>query len=138
MPPPDSLLRELPSVPDVAARLLALHEQDARFYPAFLDSAATAGILGRFSLLLAAPGERLELARGGQVTGPGSGSRFCARLNAWWRVERGAGPPPPWPFAGGWLLYLGYELAAEVEPTLRLPPSPLPLVAAAVRVRACR
>ena len=27
------------------------------------------------------------------------------------------------PFAGGWFLYLGYELAAQVEPTLRLPRS---------------
>ena len=24
------------------------------------------------------------------------------------------------PFAGGWFLYLGYELAAEIEPTLAL------------------
>ena len=30
------------------------------------------------------------------------------------------------PFVGGWFLYLGYELAAEIEPTLRLPASHLP------------
>ncbi len=136
MPPRNSLLRELPEVPDAAARLLALHDRDADFYPAFLDSAATAGSLGRFSLLLAAPGARLELGRDGALIGPGTGERFCTRLNAWWREERGAAPPPPWPFAGGWFLYLGYELAAEVEPTLRLPPSPLPVVATAVRISA--
>jgi len=28
---------------------------------------------------------------------------------------------PALPFRGVWLLYLGYELAAEIEPTLRLP-----------------
>ncbi len=136
MPPRDSLLRELPDVPDAAGRLLALHDRDPGFYPAFLDSAATAGSLGRFSLLLAAPGARLELARSGELVGPGAGRHFCARLNEWWRGERGAAPPAPWPFAGGWFLYLGYELAGEVEPTLRLPPSPLPVVAAAVRIAA--
>jgi anthranilate synthase component 1 len=116
--------------------MLALHDRDPGFYPAFLDSAATAGELGRFSLLLAAPGERLELDRGGRLTGPGGGERFCARLSGWWRQQRGPAPPEPWPFAGGWFLYLGYELACEVEPTLDLPASPLPLVASAIRVAA--
>ena len=27
------------------------------------------------------------------------------------------------PFVGGWFLYLGYELAVQIEPTLRLPPA---------------
>jgi anthranilate synthase component 1 len=30
------------------------------------------------------------------------------------------------PFAGGWFLYLGYELAGQVEPSLRLPRSTRP------------
>ena len=136
MPPRDLVLRELPRLPDPGARLLALHGKDPAFYPAFLDSAATGNPLGRFSLLLAAPGATLVLDRKGGVRGPGADERFCARLNAWWRQDRGPAPPSPWPFAGGWFLYLGYELAAEVEPTLRLPPSPLPVVAMAVRVSA--
>jgi len=38
------------------------------------------------------------------------------------------------PFHGGWAVYLGYELAAQVEPVLRLPPAPGPLpVALALR-----
>jgi anthranilate synthase component 1 len=136
MPQRNPLLRALPGVPDASARLLALHARDPGFYPVLLDSAAQAGALGRFSLLLAAPGARLALDRRGRITGPGAGERFCARLNDWWRDERGPPPPPPWPFAGGWFLYLGYELAAEVEPTLVLPPSPLELVATAVRIPA--
>ena len=28
------------------------------------------------------------------------------------------------PFGGGWFLYLGYELAKEIEPSLKIPPSP--------------
>jgi 4-amino-4-deoxychorismate synthase (2-amino-4-deoxychorismate-forming) component I len=126
----------LPARADAPARLLALHARDCVRFPAFLDSAATGGALGRFSILLAAPGEQLVLRADGSVEGPGNGSRFCERLDDWWRAERGAGPPVPWPFAGGWFLYLGYELAGEIEPTLRLPPSPLPLVALAWRMRA--
>ena len=42
------------------------------------------------------------------------------------RRERGAGDGSARAqplFTGGWFLYLGYELAAEIEPTLRLPRS---------------
>jgi anthranilate synthase component 1 len=136
MPPRTPVMQELPLVPDATDRMLALHGQSPDFYPAFLDSAAPGGELGRFSLLLAAPGQRLQLDRRGRITGPGAGHGFCARLNAWWREEVGPAPPPPWPFAGGWLLYLGYELAAEVEPSLHIPESPLEVVASAVRVTA--
>jgi anthranilate synthase component 1 len=136
MPPRTPVVHELPPVPDTVDRLLALHGRSPDFYPAFLDSAASGSDLGRFSLLLAAPGARLELDRRGRVTGPGGGDGFCARLNAWWREERGPPPPPPWPFAGGWFLYLGYELAGEIEPTLQIPESPLEFVATAVRVTA--
>jgi anthranilate synthase component 1 len=116
--------------------MLALHATMPGRYPVLLDSAATGGPLGRFSLLLAAPGERLILDERGRLEGPGTGSRFCERLDAWWRASRGAAPAAPWPFAGGWFLYLGYELAQEIEPSLRLPPSPLPVVACAWRMRA--
>jgi anthranilate synthase component 1 len=122
-------------VADVPARMLALHARRPERYPVLLDSAATGGPLGRFSLLLAAPGERLILDDHGRLDGPGTGPRFCERLDAWWRASRGAAPEAPWPFAGGWFLYLGYELAQEIEPSLRLPPSPLPVVACAWRMR---
>jgi anthranilate synthase component 1 len=130
------LIRELPEAADSPARMLALHERHPDRYPVFLDSAASAGPLGRFSILMAAPGERLSLARDGRLDGPGAGASFCARLNDWWRSSSSHAPEGPWPFAGGWFLYLGYELAAEVEPTLRLPASPLPIVACAWRMRA--
>ncbi len=129
-------MRELPSVAGATERMLSLHARDPGRYPVLLDSAATGGPLGRFSMIMAAPGERLILDRDACVDGPGSGTRFCERLNAWWRASRGPAAPEPWPFAGGWFLYLGYELAQEIEPTLRLPPSPLPIVALAWRMRA--
>jgi anthranilate synthase component 1 len=116
--------------------MLELHARQPDRYPVLLDSAATDGPLGRFSILMAAPGERLTLDRDGRVDGPGDGPRFCERLNAWWRAERDAAADDPWPFEGGWFLYLGYELAQEIEPTLRLPRSPLALVACAWRAHA--
>jgi anthranilate synthase component 1 len=129
-------MRDLLTVAGATERMVALHARDPERYPVLLDSAATGSPLGRFSILMAAPGERLILDRDAVLHGPGSGTRFCARLNDWWRANRGPVAPEPWPFAGGWFLYLGYELAGEVEPTLRLPPSPLPIVAMAWRMRA--
>ncbi|MGE0031708.1 MAG: aminodeoxychorismate synthase component I [Steroidobacteraceae bacterium] len=136
MRPLPFLIRELPPADDPAARLLALHARAPARYPVLLESAATGAPLGRFSLLLGAPGERLLLDAAGSLTGPGQGERFCERLDDGWRAASTAAPPDPWPFAGGWFLYLGYELAGEVEPTLRLPPSPLPVVALAWRMQA--
>ena len=129
-------MRELPAAADATERLLALHARNPGRYPVLLDSAATGGPLGRYSILMAAPGERLTLESDGRLDGPGTGQRFCDRLNGWWRSDRGPAAPAPWPFAGGWFLYLGYELAQEIEPTLRLPVSPLPIVALAWRMRA--
>ncbi|MSQ92132.1 MAG: aminodeoxychorismate synthase component I [Gammaproteobacteria bacterium] len=116
--------------------MLALHERYPERYPVLLDSSAAGLPLGRFTLLLAAPEGRLLLDRDRRLQGEGEGDRFCDRLDTWWKRERGAAPPAPWPFAGGWFLFLGYELASEVEPSLRLPPSPLPVVALAWRMRA--
>ncbi len=121
---------------DPVGRMLALHERHPDRYPVLLDSSAVGLPLGRFTLLLAGPGDRLLLDRDMQLQGGGGGGGFCDRLDAWWGRERSEGPPAPWPFAGGWFLYLGYELASEVEPSLRLPPSPLPVVALAWRMRA--
>jgi anthranilate synthase component 1 len=114
--------------------MLRLHSRHPRRYPVLLESAASGTSQGRFSMLLGAPGERLILDEQG-LRGPGSEAGFLARLDAWWSSTRARQAPAPWPFAGGWFLFLGYELAGEVEPQLRLPPPPEGLKALAWRMR---
>ena len=102
-----------------------------------LDSAAS-GPLGTSSVLLAEPRAALWLGADGRLGAAGIEPRetgFLAALEHWWRSERlpeGAATPAL-PFSGGWALYLGYELAQEIEPHLKLPATPLPWVAFALR-----
>lgn len=123
-------VRELPLSPDA---LLALAQRRPHDYPVLLDSASR-GPLGRWSILAAFPEQSL-LWRAGEVAAAGDG--FLDRLERWWQRERLPAAAGEWPFAGGWLLYLGYELAAQIEPGLALPqPVSSQLLAAALRVRA--
>lgn len=117
------------------ARLLAMHRRHPDRYPVLLETAARLPGQPAHSLLLAGPGERLVLRGDGRLEGPGRGDSFLTRLDHWWRASD-APAPGELPFAGGWFLLLGYELAGEVEPVLRLPRDPQSLVALAWRVRA--
>jgi anthranilate synthase component I len=115
------------------ADLLALHERFPDRYPVLLESVSGADSLGRHDLLFALPGERLVQAPDGSLAGdvpeaqhPGG---FLDALDRWLARERGDREVRPAArdlFLEGWFLYLGYELAAEIEPTLRLPGSQLP------------
>lgn len=105
--------------------LLALAARWPARYPVLLDSAAE-GALSQTSLLAALPRGAIWLdARGGvHTTGdlpPLAAEGFLPTLEAHWRAAAtgGAACPPGLPFAGGWFVYLGYELALEIEPTLR-------------------
>jgi len=90
-------------------------------YPYFLDSAAP-GPLGEYSLLLRTSGEQLCSHSNGSINGPGEASGFLSRLNDWYQREKQTtSEKNTWPFIGGWFLYLGYELAAEIEPTVNFP-----------------
>jgi anthranilate synthase component 1 len=104
-------------------------------YPFLLQSTARGGELGRFDILFAFPGDALVLERGGELSGPYAQdqTRFLQALDNWWREDRTAGSDGHLPFQGGWFLYLGYELAAEIEPTLSLHDDPLLPTAFAVR-----
>lgn len=87
-------------------------------YPYLLDSAAP-GPLGECSLLLRTSGDQLCSHGEGRINGPGQGADFLSRLNDWYQQEKNsANEETAWPFYGGWFLYLGYELAAEIEPVV--------------------
>lgn len=100
-----------------------------------LQSTASGGELGRFDILLAFPEESLALNSDGKLSGrcADEHSGFLAALDAWWSEERTAKVRKELPFHGGWFLYLGYELAAEIEPSLHLHADPLLPIAFAVR-----
>jgi anthranilate synthase component 1 len=132
----DSLLTEPIALAGAAGDvLLQLHARHPDRYPVLLESAASGTPQGRFSMLFGAPGERLTRDASG-LRGPGRGTGFLQRLDSWWSSLRAAGEPSHWPFKGGWFLFLGYELAGEVEPRLRLPAAPGGLIALAWRMRA--
>jgi len=116
----------------VLSRLAAA---DPGRYPLLLDSAA-GGPLGRTSVLLGEPRAALWLTADGRLGADGiapQGETFLAALENWWLSERLPAENPGLPFSGGWALYLGYELAQEIEPRLKLPLTPLPWVAFALR-----
>ncbi|VAW92603.1 Para-aminobenzoate synthase, aminase component [hydrothermal vent metagenome] len=95
-----------------APDLLALHEAHPARYPFLLESVAHGGT-ARYDILFALPGETLSSA---------DGDDFLTLLDAAWRQASATDlPDAEIPFHGGWFLYLGYELAAQVEPRLRLP-----------------
>jgi len=110
--------------------LLRLHERRPDRYPVLLESVGGDAELGRYDVLFAVPSECLRLRSDGSLEGPCPAPdvrSFLGCLDAWWSAERDSSPgPPDLPFTGGWFLYLGYELAAEIEPRLRLPASHLP------------
>jgi anthranilate synthase component I len=116
--------------------LLALHRLAPQRYPLLLESSAAGTAQGRWDLLLASTGESLVLGHDGK-THPHDGTHavdFLTALDCAWRAQRAPHVESRWPFRGGWALFLAYELAAQVEPTLKLPGAPgLTPVAAAMR-----
>ena len=110
------IVREIPHPPD----LLCLHAQNPLQYPHLLQSAGQ----GRFDILFAYPDQSLTLDATGRLHGraadPATGN-FLAALDDWWALHRDSGcDDAGLPFRGGWFVYLGYELAGQVEPRLRL------------------
>lgn len=106
--------------------LLGLHAAFPDRYPVLLESVGGGLPLGRYDVLHCLPGEQLVQAPDGCLVGrPGRGhERFLDALDDWWQLDRESGRTVTGtPFAGGWFLYAGYELADEIEPTLRLPRS---------------
>lgn len=107
------------------ADLLAACRGEPGLFPFLLESAAHGTPQGRYDILFAHPeADMLVLHADGALTGPhaaAAGGDFFVALDAWWQAERGGcADPSDLPFRGGWFLFLGYELAAQVEPSLAL------------------
>jgi len=108
-----------------AQSLRQLAYADPISFPVLLDSSAH-GALGRFSVLAAYPQVILAAQPG-----------FLDALQDAWRSEAAAAtagaaaPGFPGPFQGGWMVFLSYELGAQIEPRLLLsPPQAAPLAVA--------
>jgi anthranilate synthase component 1 len=105
--------------------LTRFNKLDPARYPFLLQSVArdeqSLPELARYDILFACPGESLELHADGVrlPTDVSPDERFLSALDSWWRQEYKA-RATDLPFEGGWFLYLGYELAQEVEPGLQL------------------
>ncbi len=107
-----------------APSLLCVHQHQPDRWPFLLASSASAGSLGRWSMLLRADEEQLVLWSGTDCPdGPGEGGRFLDRLQSWSSSCRAEFDDSDnvLPFLGGWFIYLGYELVGEIEPKLHLP-----------------
>ena len=122
----------------VRVDLRKLQRQFPQKYPFLLASSASNSRLSRYDILFALPGEQLVLEKLHELSGPCSSKNngFLDSLDAWWKSERTIETGLHLPFIGGWFLFLGYELAAEIEPTLRIIPDSVLPTAFAVRCQA--
>jgi anthranilate synthase component 1 len=128
-------LRQLPDIP----QLIALCRHAPHRYPYALISTASSAHNGRFDILPAFPQACLwldanqQLHCSGAVTLPAAHG-FLDSFDHWWQQQQLDHITGDVPFSGGWFIYLGYELAAEIEPCLRLPQtSPNTIIASATR-----
>ncbi len=119
------------------AELRRLNQTFPERYPFLLQSTAPGGTLGRYDILFAFPGRSIVLEHHDRQYGQAHAANtgFLESLDAWWRQERCPRVELEHPFHGGWFLFLGYELASEIEPGLSLHNDPLLPVAFAVRCR---
>jgi anthranilate synthase component 1 len=121
---------------DGARDLLALAAAHPRRYPCLLESVVTSA-RSRHDILFAFPQDALALHADGHVrdaAGNDRGADFLDALDREWRGAR-ASTGNAMPFSGGWALFLGYELAAQIESGLRLPPVPDPEIPVALALR---
>ncbi|MFZ0254623.1 MAG: aminodeoxychorismate synthase component I [Gammaproteobacteria bacterium] len=118
------------------ADLLPVHLSHPERYPFLLESVARGTDNARYDFLFAFPQGSLALWPEGGLRSDvfrTCGQDFLHNLDLWWNEHRNWQPlPSELPFCGGWFVYFGYELAAQIEPVLSLPCSEegLPIAAA--------
>jgi len=126
------------AVPVPGSALRTLSTRTPGQFPVLLESAAQ-GPLARYSLLAFEPSASLVRDARGTLRAEGTAlvaGGFLDNLQAWFTREsvRRHDSAHGLPFTSGWVVYLGYEIAAEIEPTLRLPAPTSGITAFALRV----
>lgn len=125
---------------DISPDLLSFHLARPGRYPFLLESTLPGASQGRYDILFAFPEGELVLETSGRLTRDGRpipGRGFLDALDSWFAEEkihatnrtpmaeqvtaRGTAEHGTIPFRGGWFLYLGYELAGQIEPILQAP-----------------
>lgn len=112
--------------------LIGLHRSAPDTFPFLLESVAAGHGEQHCDVLFAAPERCLTLWRedhgwvlldelGDRVSAADDSADFLQALNQQFVADRASlDNPLRLPFVGGWFLFLGYELAAQVEPSLAL------------------
>jgi anthranilate synthase component 1 len=103
--------------------LTHLHQANPERYPHLLESVSHGTPQARYDILFAFPGNTLSLYAGNRLRRDRHvqpETDFLAALDRDWLKERinDSGKQCGLPFRGGWFLFLGYELAAAIEPRL--------------------
>ena len=106
------IIHTLDSIPN----LLALHASNPERYPHLLSSNSSnedKSSFARYDILFACPQQTIQSDNGD----------FLQQLDLFWKANQ---PDVQYentdlPFRGGWFLYLGYELAQQIETGLNLP-----------------
>jgi anthranilate synthase component 1 len=128
------VLRALSGVRD----LLPLAAANPQRYPCLLESVTHSGVQARYDVMFAFPQDALTLHHDGRVrdsTGSDRGTSFLDALDSAWQRDATKDSCGNLPFHGGWALFLGYELATEIEPCLQRSAAPESAIPVALALR---
>ena len=102
-----------------------LTELDPQRYPVYLHSAGDPGPHARWDILFISDGNALELTADADLlqNQQSVSGDFLDVFDSWYAQERASTPArstahDAFPFIGGWCLYLAYEFAAMIEPSV--------------------
>lgn len=104
-----------------------LHCLNPARYPHLLQTAALGATGNQYDILFAFPGEKLVLDSSYCLHFDTDQNAvlpeqdFLQALDQWWQKTGTHSGDEQLPFSGGWFVYLGYELAQQIEPSLALP-----------------
>lgn len=105
-----------------SSELSRIQQANPSRYPFLLESPSR-GSNGRYDILFAFPGDRLELNAANELllNDRKISGRFFDQFRKCFDAEKISSikiDSVDIPFSGGWFVYLGYEIAREIEPTL--------------------